>query len=84
MKRIKNLMLLSAVPLLLGSCVISYSHQVTGNPIGKKVSTVSGNFFSKNGPSVDLAAQKGGISRIGSIDIKQYLGGKIEITVTGE
>ncbi len=81
----RTLMILAAVPLLLSSCVMTREHYATGNPIGTKVGTMKKSRLKKDFQAgVAYAAKNGGISKIGSVDLKYYMSGKIAITVTGE
>ncbi|MCP4520144.1 MAG: hypothetical protein GY827_00340 [Cytophagales bacterium] len=69
------------------SCVVSYEHQVTGNPVGTKKAVVKSNGFKANNDySIRKAAKKAGINKIATIDIKTsvFIVPFYKIIVTGE
>lgn len=72
MKKIKQICMLLALPIIMSSCIVMSTHETTGNPIGKKVGYVKGRTFGKLNTSIAEAAKKGGITKIGSIDINYY------------
>jgi len=76
--------LLLAVPLFATSCVIGSYHHTTGNPIGTKEGYVKSKNFQDSDAGLAAAAKKGGITKIGSVDIYTYSNGKIAVRVTGE
>ena len=81
----RTMMIMAAVSLLLSSCVVSQQHYATGNPIGTKIGTMKKTRLKKDFQAgIAYAAKNGGISKIGSVDLKYYMSGKIAITVTGE
>lgn len=86
MKKIaKTLAIMAAVPLLMSSCVMAISHQVTGNPVGSKVGTVKTKTLKVvQDAGIGAAAKKGGITKIATVDIVYYTTGSIKVTVTGE
>lgn len=72
MKKAKMLSLASAFAMLMTSCVVISTHETTGNPIGTKVGYIKGRTFGKLNTAVAEAAKKGGITKIGSVDINYY------------
>jgi hypothetical protein len=81
----RTLVIMAALPFLLGSCVLYSEHYATGNPIGTKIGTMKKARLKKDfATGVAYAAKNGGISKIGSVDLKYYASGKIAVTVTGE
>lgn len=83
MKNLGKIMLL-ALPVCLSSCLVMTRHQTTGNPIGTKEGYVKGRLVGNNDIGIATAAKKGGISKIGSVDIYYYATGRVAIRVTGE
>lgn len=74
-----------SIPLLLSSCVVVSSHQVTGNPVGSKEGYVKTGWFKVNNDvGIGEAAKKGGITKIATVDVKYYASGRISVRVTGE
>ena len=84
MKKLKFIPLALATTMLLGSCVISSYHHTTGNPIGKKEGFVKSKNLGSSDAGIGAAAKKGGITKIGSVDVCVYSNGKISVKVTGE
>jgi hypothetical protein len=84
MKKIKIALLFASLSMIMSSCLVSSTHETTGNPIGKKEGYMKGRPLGKSKIGVAEAAKKGGISKIGSVDINYYRSGKISIRVTGE
>ncbi len=80
----KKILIIAAMPLFLGSCVIAMTHQTTGNPIGNKVGEITFRVRHDFDKGVSEAARAGNITKIGSVDTKYYSNGKIKVTVTGE
>lgn len=83
------------IPLVVGaltlasltSCVMSSAHYTTGNPVGTKVGfiTVKPQGVKKVADAgISAAAKAGGITKIGTVDIKTYSSGTIKVKVTGE
>lgn len=68
----------------LSSCVVYTEHVVTANAVGTKVGELKKTVVKKDFGGVAEAAKKGGISKIGAVDIKYYLSGKVSIRVAGE
>lgn len=84
MKKVKTLALIAALPLFLGSCVVSSFHETTGNPIGTKTGYVKSKLAGNFDIGIGTAAKEGKITKIGSVDVKYYSNGKISVLVTGE
>ncbi|MCE3227249.1 MAG: TRL-like protein family [Bacteroidetes bacterium] len=84
MKKFKTLLLVAALPVIMGSCVIGSKHYTTGNPIGTKEGFVKSKNFANFDVGIGAAAKEGKITKIGSVDIKIYSNGKISTRVTGE
>ena len=81
MNKIKKLLLCSFLIGGLSSCVVYDNHTVTGLPIGSKIEMIKGN------TTVQEVAKKGGISKIGSVQVRwtnYILYTKKKTTVTGE
>lgn len=84
MKKIKFIAMVAALPLLVSSCVIASTHRTTGNPIGTKEGFVKSKNLGSSDFGIGAAAKQGGITKIGSVDIKLLSNGKITVKVTGE
>ncbi len=84
MRKMKFIPLLAALPLLMSSCVIMSMHTTTGNPIGTKEGLVKSKLVGNFDAGIGAAAKKGGITKIGSVDLKFLTNGKIVVKVTGE
>lgn len=69
---------------MMSSCVIYTEHVVTQNSIGTKVGEIKKTTVKKDFGGVAEAAKNGGITKIGAVDIKYYLSGKVSIRVAGE
>jgi len=80
----RTLLVMAALPLLLSSCVIYSEHYATGNPVGTKIGTHKSKLRKDFNHGIAYAAKTGGISKIATVDMKQYMSGKIKVTVTGE
>lgn len=78
------MLLMALAPLLLGSCVVSRTHVTTGNPVGTKVGYVKFKVKKDFNYGVADAARQGKITKIGSVDTKWYITGKVSVRVTGE
>lgn len=83
-KKLTTGALLLAMPFLLGSCVIWSQHYTTGNPIGTKTGFVKSKLVGNFDAGIGAAAKQGGITKIGSVDIKYYSTGNLSVKVTGE
>jgi hypothetical protein len=83
MKNKANILLL-ALPVLITSCITGSYHHTTGNPIGTKEGYVKSKNLMSSDAGLAAAAKKGGITKIGSVDIYTYSNGKIAVRVTGE
>jgi hypothetical protein len=85
-KIIKFFGIVTAVPLLMSSCIIATSHQVTGNPVGTKegFSKAKYGMGDDNDAGISAAAKNGGITKIATVDIKVYSDGSVKTIVTGE
>lgn len=71
MKRIQKIVALATLVFGLSSCVVYETHSVTGNPIGTKKTVVKASAFSKNANfTMQAAAKKGKIDKIGSVDTR--------------
>ena len=57
---------------MLGSCVVMSQHTTTGNPIGTKVGFVKSKLIGNFDAGIAAAAKQGGITKIGSVDIKDH------------
>ncbi|MGZ3899608.1 MAG: hypothetical protein ACXVNM_04530 [Bacteroidia bacterium] len=84
MMRIKKLALVAIMPLMMSSCLIMSTHHTTGNPIGTKEGYVKSKMAGNFDAGIGAAAKKGGITKIGSVDIYYYSSGKFAVKVTGE
>jgi len=84
MKKIKQLTLLAALSVMMSSCVIYSTHHITGNPIGTKEGFVKSKNIGNSDAGLAAAAKKGGITKIGSVDVFFYSTGKLGVKVTGE
>lgn len=84
MEKLTKSILFLALPVMLGSCVVMSQHTTTGNPIGTKVGFVKSKLIGNFDAGIAAAAKQGGITKIGSVDIKYYATGKLSVTVTGE
>jgi hypothetical protein len=75
-----------AIPLLMSSCIIYTSHQVTGNPVGTKEGYAKAKYGmgDDNDAGIYAAAKNGGITKIATVDIKMYSDGSVKTIVTGE
>ena len=80
----KPIMLVLALPFILGSCVIARTHVTTGNPVGTKVGYVKASIKKDFNVGIAEAARQGKITKIGSVDTKWYMSGKVSVRVTGE
>ncbi|MDA3882538.1 MAG: hypothetical protein PF481_04600 [Bacteroidales bacterium] len=85
---IKNALIIVGVAVvMMTSCVVSQSYQLTGNPMGKKSGEASTNIFGTGDYSIKTAANKGNINKIGAVEItvKTYIFGfKTTTKVYGE
>ena len=83
MKNLRTIVLLAGIPLMMSSCVLWSRHITTGNPVGNKQgiskTKLTGNFDA----GIGAAAKNGGITKIGLVDIKFYMSGKIKVVVSG-
>ena len=73
--------------MMMTSCVISQSYQLTGNPIGTKTGISKLSAFGVGDYSIKTAANKGKIDKIGAVEVtvKSYFFGFQTITkVYGE
>ena len=84
MKKMKFIALIGVLPLLMSSCIIMSQHHTTGNPIGTKEGYVKSKLIGNFDAGIGAAAKKGGITKIGSVDIKMTSFGKLIVKVTGE
>ncbi|NJM15734.1 MAG: hypothetical protein HC896_10535 [Bacteroidales bacterium] len=87
MKKIKFIALSMAAGLFMTSCVLSHTYQVTGAPVGTKTGVAKAhNFQSDMDFSIKTAAENGGITRVGSVEVKitQFIIPFFKTTVTGE
>lgn len=82
--RKKTSLLFIALAACMTSCVIGSRHFTTGNPIGTKEGYVKSKNFMSSDAGFAAAAKKGGITKIGSVDINYYSNGKMSVRVTGE
>ncbi|RYY36782.1 hypothetical protein EON62_01530 [archaeon] len=87
------LLITAGASLALSSCSIALPVAISSNPIGSKVGTASadiylGVFSFDADASIRSAAKQGGITRVSTVDIKQFtvlfLYTKVTTTVTGE
>jgi hypothetical protein len=83
MKKHVYLLMLGGM-LSLSSCIMYRTHQITDNPIGTKKGEVKGKNLETGETGVAAAAKKGKITKIGSVDYKITMMGKVIVTVTGE
>lgn len=81
---LKKTLICLSLPLFMGSCVIFSQHTTTGNPIGTKEGFVKSKIFGSFDVGISAAAKKGGITKIGSVDLKYYNSGQLSVKVTGE
>ena len=83
----KLAIILGVSSVMMTSCVISQSYQLTGNPIGTKTGVSKSNIFGTGDYSIKTAANKGKIDKIGAVEVtvKTYVFGFQTITkVYGE
>jgi hypothetical protein len=70
MNKIKNLTIAGFIAVALSSCV-SQTYMVTDNPIGTKIGVARFKFFAKDSDySIEAAAKKGKITKIGLVEVK--------------
>lgn len=71
MKTTLNLFLAGLLALSMTSCVVYETHTVTGNPIGTKRGVAKASAFKPNANfTMQAAAKKGKINKIGSVDTR--------------
>lgn len=70
MRNFGKIMLL-ALPACLSSCLVMTEHRTTGNPIGSKEGYHKGRLGDTE-IGISVAAKKGGISKVGSVDVYHY------------
>lgn len=71
MRKVKNLLFLGFVAASLSSCVVYQTHTVTGNPIWTKKGVAKASALKPNAAfTMQAAAKKGKITKIGSVDTK--------------
>lgn len=76
-KKIKTTIALVAVVAAMSSCTLTLPVNATSNPIGNKVGTSKatgflGVLFFNADASIRTAAKNGGITRVSTVDIKQF------------
>ncbi len=87
MRKLINLFFVGFLLLAMSSCVVYETHTVTGNPIGTKKGVVKANAFQKNANyTMQAAAKKGKINKIGSVDtrVTVFIFPFYKTVVTGE
>lgn len=86
MAKLKLLSIMALVAFALSSCVVQQSHMITGASVGSKVGIAKTNMFNAGGNTLEAAAKNGGITKIGTVDIKTtvFIIPFFKITVTGE
>jgi hypothetical protein len=84
MKKLRTIALLAVIPLMMSSCVISYYHATTGNPVGNKQGIAKGKLVGNFDGGIGAAAKNGGITKIGLVDAKFYMSGRFKVTVSGD
>ncbi len=85
-KTIKMFLLAGLTGTFMTSCVTT-NYMVTDNPVGKKVGVAKLGLFAKDKDiSLEKAAKNGGITKIGTVEIKTtiFIFPFIKTTVTGE
>ncbi|MEY4604340.1 MAG: TRL-like protein family [Bacteroidota bacterium] len=65
----KKLFIISALALGLGSCTISRTYQLTGEPLGNKVGVAKSKLIGDSDTSIKTAAKKGNITVIGAVEM---------------
>jgi hypothetical protein len=65
----KKLCIISALALGLGSCTISRTYQLTGEPMGTKVGVAKSKLIGDSDTSIKTAAKKGNITVIGAVEM---------------
>jgi len=71
MKKLKLALCAAILAMGFSSCVVYQTHTVTGNPIGTKKAVVKANAFNSDAKyTIQAAAKKGKIDKIGSVDTK--------------
>lgn len=65
----KKLFFISALALGLGSCTISRTYQLTGEPMGTKVGVAKSKIIGDSDTSIKAAAKKGNITVIGAVEM---------------
>lgn len=65
----KKLFFISALALGLGSCTISRTYQLTGEPMGTKVGVAKSKIIGDSDTSIKSAAKKGNITVIGAVEM---------------
>lgn len=87
MKNIKNLFMIGLLTIGMSSCVVYETHTVTGNPIGTKRGVAKASAFKPNAVyTMQAAAKKGKITKIGSVDtrVTVFIVPFYKTVVTGE
>lgn len=62
-------MILASAALLMASCTVSRTIQITGEPIGTKTGVAKSKVFGDSDTSIKKAAEKGKITVIGAVEI---------------
>lgn len=86
MNKIKNLTIAGCIAFALTSCV-SQTYMVTDNPVGTKIGVARLRIFGKDKDfSIEAAAKKGKITKIGIVEVKTtvFILPFVKTTVFGE
>jgi hypothetical protein len=67
---LKKVFLAGSVALMLGSCMVSQTYQLTNEPVGTKVGVAKMKIFGKEKDfTIKTASKNGGITTIGAVEI---------------